>query len=763
MLRRDIGGRPGTRYVPWVVLAVGLATTFVLWGSILKATRARNDRDFKVATRRIAEEMNAAVRRQVSVLHAAAGTIAADPEIDRSRFRTFYQHLALGADARLPQAIGLSVWRPWERRGELEVDAVQRGVTDFRLRPTTPRAEAHAVMLIEPLDDGNVAAPGFDMHADPVRKKAMDAAKARGDAVMTSWVELAKDKGKKPPAFLIYVPVRKPDDSTLIGYVYSGIHAQDLFGNVFPSKEAIALDPMWKGLSLRLWSGERKPENLVFSYSVGGDRMKHEVGKIELSDVQQTLNAEFVANTDFGTPGVIRPFVLPVGGFISIMLFLLARNLVRAHEASEQRAAEQWLLSEVGRLTAAPSDEEAILEEIAQVTARNLDVVCRIDLREPDGSFKVVSTRTEHRETLAAIERDHPRWEHDPYLRTAIETGTTQRADGYVPRDELHRERHEQLGIGPIVVVPMRVRDRAIGAITLTRAKGRPALTNDAVALAEAISGRLSLAVDNARLYRAAQQEIAERTAAEAEVRRLNEDLEEIVAERTRDLEASNRELESFCYSVSHDLRTPLRSLDGFGRALKEDYGDRLNAEGLDYIERIRASTKRMDELITALLTLSRLTRREIVPIDVDVTSMVRDQMHDLDPQGKIDLRVQEGLTVHADPRMLAVVFDNLLTNAIKFAQHAEPPRVEVGQAEDGAIFVRDNGAGFDMAYANKLFLPFERLHSVREFPGHGIGLATVDRILRRHGGDVRAEGKPGEGATFYVRFPQPVAVTSRA
>ncbi|GEM_PF-4812414 len=739
-----MGGRnvlriSGTRLVPWAVVALALATTSVLYGSISRVYRKRVDEDFKAARQSLVAETNAIVRRQVSLLHATAGAIEADPGMTQNRFSIFYSNLILGDPTLLPEAVGFSVLRPWEDRGELAQDAKKRGVVNFRFRPVEPRAEAHAVMLIEPLDEGNVDAPGYDMHADATRRLAMDSARRTRSAAMTSRIALAKDRaiGKDVPSVVIYVPVYNPVTGSLMGFVYSGLHTKDLFQGLFPDAEVQS--SFRKGIALRLWTGKDESSQLVFDHQAEGDPLPDDpksrvTESVHLDDVGQTLTAEFVRTSRFGAPPVVRQYVVPVGTLISLMLFLLARSLGLSHEASERRAQEQWLVAETGRLTSGGADDDRVLNDLAQAIAGVLDVVCRFDLPQSDGTLHSVSTRVENRDVLAAIERERPRLQHDERLKAALETGQTQRFDAFASTSEANRERLERLGIGPSVIVPLRVGDRSLGAITITRRKDQAPLSDDQVTLIEVVAGRIALAIDNARLYH---------------------DLEQRVEERTRDLEASNHELESFCYSVSHDLRTPLRSLDGFGRALKEDYGERLDEQAHDYIDRIRASTKRMDELITALLTLSRLTRREIVPSEVDATAMAKETMMDLDPDGKVAFRVDEGLTVQADSRMLHVVLENLLGNALKFSSRTENPRIEVGRAADGALFVRDYGAGFDPAYSTKLFQPFERLHSVREFPGHGIGLATVERILRRHGGTVHAEGRPGEGATFYVKFPE--------
>ena len=226
---------------------------------------------------------------------------------------------------------------------------------------------------------------------------------------------------------------------------------------------------------------------------------------------------------------------------------------------------------------------------------------------------------------------------------------------------------------------------------------------------------------------------------------------------RSRELAAANKELEAFCYSVSHDLRAPLRGIDGFSRTLLEDYeGKTLDAQGSHYLRRVRANTKRMAELIDDLLALSRLTRADLVRSRVDVTTMARTIAAELaarDPARQVAFQVEDGLAVDADPHLLAIVFENLLGNAWKFTGRNPGARVEVGRRSvDGeeALFVRDNGAGFDMQYADKLFGVFSRLHAASEFEGTGIGLATVQRVVQRHGGWIRAESAPGEGATFY-------------
>jgi signal transduction histidine kinase len=255
--------------------------------------------------------------------------------------------------------------------------------------------------------------------------------------------------------------------------------------------------------------------------------------------------------------------------------------------------------------------------------------------------------------------------------------------------------------------------------------------------------------------------EMTERRQAEAALRELNVSLEQRVNDRTAELLAANKELEAFSYSVSHDLRAPLRAMDGFSMALLEDSAGKLDETAQGYLRRIRAGSQRMAELIDDLLNLSRITRAEMRRERVDLTAMAEEIGAEFKvscPDRQVELVVTRAMVVRADGPMLRVVLNNLLGNAWKYTARCAQARIEVGaQEQDGkrVFFVRDNGAGFDMAYVGKLFGAFQRLHSAQEFEGTGIGLALVQRIIHRHGGCVRAEGAVGQGATFYFTLEE--------
>jgi PAS domain S-box-containing protein len=272
---------------------------------------------------------------------------------------------------------------------------------------------------------------------------------------------------------------------------------------------------------------------------------------------------------------------------------------------------------------------------------------------------------------------------------------------------------------------------------------------NNPITEGDKVVGTISFGVD-----------ITARRRMEDALRTLNEQLELRVEERTAELGAANRELETFAYSVSHDLRAPLRSIDGFTQALLEDYGGALDERGLDYCNRVRKAAGRMGHLIDDLLVLSRITQAEMRLEDVDLGAMASDilaLLHEREPGRRVRTHVQAGLRVRGDVGLLRIMMENLLDNAWKYSRKTEEADIEVGARWDGnrqVFFVRDNGAGFDMAMAGKLFAPFQRLHSAQDYAGTGIGLATVQRVAARHGGRVSASAQVGKGATFEFVLP---------
>ncbi|MEO8604312.1 MAG: GAF domain-containing protein [bacterium] len=300
-------------------------------------------------------------------------------------------------------------------------------------------------------------------------------------------------------------------------------------------------------------------------------------------------------------------------------------------------------------------------------------------------------------------------------------------------------------GLRTLLRVPLMVDGCLIGTLNMA-STDVGSFASEHVEIAREVANQLAVALRQARLH--------------AQIQRHAQDLELRVQARTEELEMANRELETFSYSVSHDLRAPLRSLDGFSRALREDCGDRLTAAGQTHLDRILRAVRRMAELIDGLLELSHLSRVALRRRPTDLSELALTVVADwrqAQPERDVSVRVETGLEVDADPVLLRAVLQNLIGNAWKYTSRRAAAHIEVGRLADAGApvyFVRDDGAGFDMAYVDKLFGPFQRLHTFAEFEGTGIGLATVQRIVQRHGGRIWADGAVDGGATFYFTLP---------
>ncbi|WP_088889133.1 sensor histidine kinase [Leptolyngbya ohadii] len=303
------------------------------------------------------------------------------------------------------------------------------------------------------------------------------------------------------------------------------------------------------------------------------------------------------------------------------------------------------------------------------------------------------------------------------------------------------------------LVVPLLQGKHLWGLLCIHQCRDSREWQTTEIEFVQQIASHLAIALQQAELMAELRAEIAERQQAQERAQEFNQGLRQAIVE----LQAVNQELETFSYSVSHDLRAPLRSIDGFSQALLEDYLEHLDTTGQDYLRRIRSASQRMGQLIDDLLTLSRVTRSEMQKQTVNlshVASRLCTQLQQAHPERQVEFVIQPELIANGDPHLLQVVLDNLISNAWKFTSREPLARIEFGgMIQENGIpiyFVQDNGVGFEMAFVEKLFKPFQRLHQMQEFPGNGIGLATVQRIIHRHGGQVWAEGKLNQGTTFY-------------
>jgi light-regulated signal transduction histidine kinase (bacteriophytochrome) len=323
---------------------------------------------------------------------------------------------------------------------------------------------------------------------------------------------------------------------------------------------------------------------------------------------------------------------------------------------------------------------------------------------------------------------------------------------------DCHIQVLSQFQVRANLVVPLLQGQNLWGLLCIHQCRAPRQWQETEIEFVNQIANHLGVALKHAELMLELRAEIAERQQAEQRAQSLNQGLRQAIVELT----AVNKELEAFSYSVSHDLRAPLRSIDGFSQALLEDCIDQLDSIGQDYLKRIRSATQRMGQLIDDLLNLSRVTRSDMQMEEVDLsqlTSRICTDLQRSQPQRQVEFVIQSGLCDRGDPHMLQILLENLMQNAWKFTSRNPQAKIEFGAiAQSTGIpiyFVRDDGVGFDMAYNNKLFKPFQRLHGMQEFPGNGIGLATVQRVVRRHGGRVWAEGMVGQGATFYFTLAE--------
>ena len=436
----------------------------------------------------------------------------------------------------------------------------------------------------------------------------------------------------------------------------------------------------------------------------------------------------------------------------------VALDNARVHREQEERS--RWLeaLVEAGRTVTSRLDIDQLLDDVARLAGEALraPAVC---LYEYDAERRVAITRSRYgapgvgRVEAPGAEYDIKESPDDLRVLEGGEVFVETISDPGL--HENVRRSMESDGEKTLANVPLRFAGEPLGMLVLIETENERVFSSEELEFLRAFGEQAAVALNNARLFAALTQ-------TEHRLEELNADLERRVERRTAQLHAANEELEAFAYSVSHDLRAPLRAVDGFSRLVLEDEGAALSPSGRADLERVRAAAQRMGLLIDDLLGLSRLSRRDLVLEPVDLSRLARDavaRLAEQDPGRHVEVRIAYGCHAVADGGLAGVVLDNLLQNAWKFTAGRDPAHVEFGETEsDGeqVFFVRDDGAGFDPERAGQLFQPFHRLHRDDEYPGSGIGLATVRRAVARQGGRCWAEGAVDRGATFFFTLPAP-------
>jgi light-regulated signal transduction histidine kinase (bacteriophytochrome) len=437
------------------------------------------------------------------------------------------------------------------------------------------------------------------------------------------------------------------------------------------------------------------------------------------------------------------------------------------HQAQLQMEQQKALFRVITRLR-----ESIDLETIFQATAaevRQLLAVDRVGMFRfyansgwDDGEFVSEDVHPDFSSAIAQPIHDHC---FGDQFAVHYQQGRVQNvADIYnAGLSDCHIQVLAQFQVRANLVVPLLQGRHLWGLLCIHQCRAPRQWQETEIEFVHQIANHLGVALQHAELLAELRAEVIERQQAEHRAQELNQELQQAIVE----LRAVNRELEAFSYSVSHDLRAPLRGIDGFSQALLEDCLDQLDTTGQDYLRRIRSASQRMGQLIDDLLTLSRVTRSDMHKESVDLSrlaSRICTDLHQALPERQVEFEIQPGLVTHGDVRLLQVVLDNFLNNAWKFTAKQPQAKIEFGAtAQENGIpvyFVRDNGVGFDMTFVDKLFRPFQRLHGMHEFPGNGIGLATVQRIVHRHGGQVWAEGALNQGSTFYFTLTEGVVET---
>lgn len=715
--------------LPAIVFIIAITLTVVAAANVYQSADARDESRFKSEVRDIHNRIQQRLEVQVTALKGLAAHIAADPEMDRIAFLEYVGRISLDNAMDGVEGIGYSAYIPEPLLNDYAAKMSREQVEGFRYWSDDPAGrptETHAILYLYPESARNRRAIGYNMYANPIRREAMRLARGSGDPAASGAVQLVQDGETGDEfGFLIYVPVYQmgadlsSEDSkhaNFIGFAYSPLTSRDFFTQAIgPTPDEVAfrvLDRDNGGKPLFQTRHFIEPSDPGAAFSE--KKRLTGVGENWLLEYQTTANFDNNSRKSFAY------YIFGIGLSVSMLLYLLTFAEVKARKQVHIEMGER---KQVQRDLALSEERLRTLVDQAPLS---------IQVLQPNGRTSQINRGFEQLWGINADDlRDYnlltdPQLVEKgvaPYLKRAFSGEAVK-----IPAIEY--ETRSTLGYGntrwvSALAYPLKDEDGSVREVVLIH------------------------------------QDLTDIKRVEDEIRDINSRLEERIEQRTEELARAISEMEAFSYSVAHDLRSPLRAMGGFARILTEDHKEALNQEAQNLLKRIQENSIKMGLLIDGLLDLARVSRAHIDRESVDISASageVIDSLQKRQPRPTASVDIQPGLEVYADPRLMENVLQNLLENAWKFTTNTPQPHIRIGRLparNEDVIYVRDNGAGFEPEYQNKLFGAFERLHSEAEYPGTGIGLATVRRILERHGGKVWAEGEPGEGATFYFSVPR--------
>ncbi len=706
-----------------LALVASLLLVWLYWRNAeqreLKAVQA----EFTAETDAIAELL----RQRLGYFELVArGGVSLFASVDRPSAGQWQGYVdALDIADRYPDMLGLG-YAPSLDRSELQT--LQLGMRDagqgfYVVRPGGVRGQYGPILYLEPRTPANREAVGYDMFADPVRQAAMAEARDAGAMRVTAPMELERDGGRRVAGVVLYVPIYRfgtpvtlsARRAALQGWIYAPLDLGEFVDTALRTTQrhaALIIRDGTGGEAAVLYADH--PE---LAGNDSGNRLTRTM-PLDLYGRRWELQFDAGAEAALAARSPELRATLGTGVLASLLLFGIALVLARTESLAERKAA---LLA---------------------------DSYQRSELRFRNAMrFSAIGQ--------ALLDRKGAIVDANPALAAIFESTTdalvgSMFGSHFVDAHDQVRRSREFAALSDGVYRTTRQWRASSGELRhahLTYAPVPGEIGQDVASLVQV-------------------EDITERVLAHAREQALNRTLEARVALRTRELTHANQELESFAYSVSHDLRAPLRTIEGFSRLLGERYADKVDDTGRDYLSRVRNAASRMDDLIDALLKMSRVSRSPLRLEPLDLGQIAREVVAELrsgQPQREVDVVIEPGLHAVGDAALVRNLLQNLIGNAWKFTAGTGEARIVIGKdgarGEQAAFHVSDNGAGFPSEYAGKLFRPFQRLHNPEQFDGHGIGLASVKRIVERHGGSVAAEGSPGEGAVFRFTLPREAPV----